>query len=157
MPGLVDKQRPIAVAVDAAGRVFIVDATSPGLWVTTDDGGTWTSLALPDADTPSRPVSISARHDGGVLVSDLANRRIVAVEADGSTTTVIDEDDGLFLPIFAQEDGPGITVLDAGPEWVRRFLPVGGRYLPADFIRGPRPDGTLRFGKPSGLAIGATS
>jgi len=157
MPGLVDQQRPIAIAVDCAGRVFIVDATSEGLWFTADDGGTWTPLALPDADNPSRPVSISARQAGGVLVCDLANRRIVAVDADGTATIVIDEDDGLFLPMFAQEDGPGITVLDAGPEWVRRFLPVGTRYVAADFIRGPRPDGTLRFGKPSGLAIGAAS
>jgi sugar lactone lactonase YvrE len=157
MPGLVEHQRPIAIAVDAAGRVFIVDATTRGLWFTANDGGSWDPLPLPAGDQPNRPVSISSRRDGGVLVSDLANHRVIAVDAGGGATTLITEDDGLFLPICAQEDGPGVTVLDAGPEWLRRFLPVGTRYVAADFIRGARPDGTSRFGRPSGLAIGAAS
>ena len=157
MPGLTANQSPVAVMVDAAGRLFIVDATNRGLWFTDDDGASWQSLPLPEAAKLNRPLSVAQRSDGGVLVADLGNRRIIAFEADGTGSTIIDESDGLFLPLSAREDGPGITVLDVGLGWIRRFLPVGDRYVGAEFVRGRRPDGTFRFDRPASLTIGAAS
>jgi DNA-binding beta-propeller fold protein YncE len=157
LPGLDDGQRPIAIAVDADDRVFIVDATVQGVWVTEDEGGSWDRLTMPPGDVTSRPVALSAREAGGVLVSDLANHRVVAIDAGGAASTIIAAADGVFSPISAVEDGFGITVLDAGPEWIRRFLPVDAAQVAADFVRGRRADGTRRFGRPAGLAIGAAS
>jgi len=157
LPGLTANQRPVAVIVDVSGRLFIVDATNRGLWFTDDDGVSWQSLPLPEGAKLNRPFSVAQRRHGGLLVTDLANRRIVAFEPDGTSSTIIDESDGLISPVTAREDGPGITVLDAGPGWIRRFLPVEDRYVAADFVRGRRPDGTFRFDRPAGLTIGATS
>jgi hypothetical protein len=157
LPGLTANQRPIAITVDVAGRLFIVDARSKELWFTDDDGVSWNSLPFPEGAKPSKPVSVSPRGNGGVLVTDLANRRVLAFEPDGTGSTIIEESDGLISPVSAREDGPGITILDAGAGWIRRFLPVGDRYIAADFVRGRRPDGTWRFDRLAGLAIGVTS
>lgn len=157
LSGLQDDQRPIAVTLDANDRLFVVDAKSRGLAFTEDDGDSWEALALPAGEKPSRPVSIGPRRDGGVLVVDLANRRVVAIEVDGTSSIVVDASDGLIAPVCAREDGPGITVLDAGAGWIRRFLPVGDRHVAADFVRGRRADGTARFDRLVGLSVGATS
>jgi hypothetical protein len=154
LSGLTASQRPIAITVDVAGRLFIVDAKSQGLWLTDDDGASWNQLLLPAGDKPSTPVSVAPQRNGGVLVADLANCRIVAFDPNGIGSTIIEESDGLIYPVSAKEDGPGITVLDAGAGWIRRFLPVGDRYVAADFVRGRRPDGTWRFDRLAGLAIG---
>jgi streptogramin lyase len=153
----VQRQRPTSVAVDPGGRLYIVDAAARAVLVSVDDGRTWDLLAMPEAEAASRPLSVSARQHGGVLVADPGTRRVVAFDAAGTATTLVSADDGLFVPVVAVEDGPGITVLDAGPEWVRRFLPVGGGYVAADFVRGRRGDGTRRFARPAGLATGTAS
>jgi sugar lactone lactonase YvrE len=155
LPGLTAEQRPIAVTLDADDRLFMVDSKSGGLAFTEDGGNSWQSLALPLGAKSCIPVSVGQRREGGVLVVDLANRRVVAFEPDGTSSVVIDESDGLISPVCAREDGLGITVLDAGACWIRRFLPVGDRYIAADFVRGRRGDGTLRFDRPAGLSVGA--
>ncbi len=143
--------------MDVAGRLFIIDSKTQGLLFSDDDGASWQSLPFPQGEKPTSPSSVEQRRNGGVLVADLANHRIVAFEPDGTSSTIINESDGLFLPVSASEDDPGVTVIDAGPGWIRRFLPVGERYVAADFVRGRRPDGTFRFDRLTGLAIGSTS
>jgi serine/threonine protein kinase, bacterial len=75
LSGLTANQRPIAIAVDITGRIFIIDSRTRGLWFTDDEGGSWQPLGFPEGEVPSKPVSVAARHDGGVLVTDLGNRR----------------------------------------------------------------------------------
>jgi DNA-binding beta-propeller fold protein YncE len=147
-------QRPVAISVDGE-HMFVADTRSRGLWYSHDQGGSWGSLVLPEGDQPIAPLSLSSRREGGVLVTDLANRRVIAIDSAGATTTIITEQDGLVAPIAAIQDGPGITVIDAGAAWLRRFLPVGSSYVAADFVRAQRADGSFRFERPSGLAIGA--
>lgn len=154
MPGLAAGQRPVAITVDGE-RIVIADARERRIWASGDDGASWAPIALPDAGAPPALVSLAPAAGGGVLVTDLANRRVVAVDPDGATKTVITPEDGLIAPVAARADGPGITVLDAGALWVRRFLPVNGRYVAADFVRGRAAGGQSRFDRPAGLAVGA--
>jgi len=44
-------------------------------------------------------------------------------------------------------------VADAGLGWVRRFLPVAGDQVPADYVNGLRADGTHRFDRLGGMAV----
>jgi DNA-binding beta-propeller fold protein YncE len=159
LSGPASGRRPVAITVDRDGRLVIVDAASRGLLVSEDDGASWAPLGFPEGPEgpESRPVSVSPRRDGGVLVADLGGRRVVGFDGGGNASILIDSTDGLTSPIAAVEDEPGITVADAGPGWIRRYLPVDGRYVAADFVRGRRPDGTWRFDRVGGLTRGALS
>lgn len=150
-------RRPIAVTVEENGRLVVADAASRGLLVSDDEGASWVPIPLPDGPAASVPVSVSPRRGGGVLVADLGGRRVVGLDGAGNATLLIDSTDGLTFPTAAVEDGPGITVADAGPGWIRRYLPVEGRYVAADFVRGKRPGGTWRFDRVGGLTRGDLS
>ncbi len=146
--------RPVAVAIANGDRLAVVDAATRAVLLGDTTGSSWTAHPLPAG---SKPIAIAARASGGVLVADLSGRRIVALDLAGSATTLIEAADGLVAPIAAVDDPPGITVADAGAGWIRRFLPVDGRWVAADFVRGRRADGSWRFDRVGGLTLGALS
>jgi hypothetical protein len=156
LAGIDPSRRPVAVTC-IGSRIAIVDGQTRGIATSDDAGATWVDHPLPPGPMLNHPVAITPRPDGGVLVTDLGNRRVVAFDAAGSATMVLSDTDGLVAPVAAVDDGPGITVADAGPGWIRRYLPVNGAWVAADFLRGRNPDGSYRFDKVAGLAIGAVA
>jgi hypothetical protein len=147
--------RPIAVAVDPTGSLAIVEGVSGEVLLSDDEGSTWTGHPLPPGGAPPKPVSLSARAAHGFVLTDLANRRVLTLAPDGTMTSLFDSSAGLVAPIAACDDGPGITVVDVGVGWLRRYLPVDAAYVGADFVRGRALDGTVRFDHVGGLTIGA--
>jgi DNA-binding beta-propeller fold protein YncE len=107
---------PIAVFTDAAGRTLIAD---PGLLrlvrIDASDGSGWTVLPLPPALRPPQPYDISTGPDGTLLLTDIANSRVLQLAADGTVVTLIDGtiDRSIIAPIAAVLHGDGIVVADA--------------------------------------------
>lgn len=145
---------PAGVAVQTAGRIAVADAAGGALLISDDpDGTSWSTVPLPSGPDPCRPWGVAPSPDGGILVTDVANARVLVVAPDSTVATVLEADDGLLVPVIAVSAGPGLVVADAGAGWVRSFLPVAGAYEPATLIRG-RADGAYRFDRIGGLAAG---
>ena len=123
--------RPMGVALDGAGNLYIADADNNRIrkvdtsgTITTvagtgtegfsGDGGPATSAEL------SFPTGVAGDGAGNLYIADTANNRIRKVDTDGNITTVT----GTRTPGFAGDDGPatsaqitfptGVTLDDAG-------------------------------------------
>jgi DNA-binding beta-propeller fold protein YncE len=117
-------EAPTGVHVDGAGRILVADPGADRLVrIDTPDGSGWTNLALlPGAKTP-RPYALAAGPDGGVLVSDLHNARILLLAADDSMSVLIDgsADRSLIAPVAVSMLGASIVVADAAAARISRW------------------------------------
>lgn len=117
---------PQAVLVDAAGRIVVTDPALRRLVrLDAPDGSGWTEIALPDGPQPPQPYGLSPGPNGGLLVTDIVNARVVFVGADDSAAVLIDGRSGrqLIAPVAAAMKGRNIVVADAAAaqlsEWAR--------------------------------------
>ena len=152
---IIDAGANAPMAVAATG-VFDLDVTmSDGTLRRSHDAGvTWQSVDLQGA-TRTAPTAIASTDDGGVFVSDLANRRIVHVSADNVVTTVIDENSGLGLVSSMTATGNQLVVADIGWNRIRRYVFTLSEVVAADFLNGRRDDGSYLFDRVTGITEGS--
>ena len=138
---------PYAAAVDAAGRLFVADASDHALRVITPDGRSQLLAGLPGrygwADGTAeqarffKPLGIALGADGSLYVADSGNHRIRRVAPDGRTTTVAGtgqrghRDGAAANAQFSEPSGVAVAadgsvyVADFGSHVLRRIAPDG--------------------------------
>ena len=80
-------QSPTSVALDNSGHLFAADTTTGRVWKMSSSGSD-VSLATVGSNFSS-PQGVAADSSGRVFVADSGNSRVVAVNADGSSLSVI--------------------------------------------------------------------
>ena len=138
---------PYAAAVDAAGRLFVADASDHALRVITPDGRSQLLAGLPGrygwADGTAeqarffKPLGIALGADGSLYVADSGSHRIRRVAPDGRTTTVAGtgqrghRDGAAANAQFSEPSGVAVAadgsvyVADFGSHVLRRIAPDG--------------------------------
>lgn len=149
---------PVNVHVDAVGRTLVAD---PGLdrlvRIDSPTGDGWVEISLPPGDRPPRPYGLATGPNGGVLVTDLVNGRVLLVDADDGVDVLIDggADRSIIAPVGAVLDRSGIVVADAAAgqltRWSRRS--GTGKWKPSGRLPGnPGRSGWPGFAAMCGLA-----
>lgn len=149
-PGTLAK--PVAVAVNEAGQVYVAD-TERGEVVAFDAHGAYGSSLRPeDAEAPFRPVGL-AWHSGELYVADVAAHRVHVFDADGAwTRTLGDSSDGesFYFPMAVTVDADGrALVADMMNARVVAFAADGSVVASI----GQPGDRYGDLGKPRGLAV----
>lgn len=163
-PGAAEGQfkAPQAVHVDTLGRILVSDPALQRLVrIDAPDGSGWAEIALPEAPKPPQPYGIAAGPNGGLLVTDLVNARVVFVAADDSAKVLIDGTAGrtVIAPVAAVMMGRSIVVADAAAaqlsEWARTTK--GTWKLRRRLLGHPGPLGGPRFTRVVALASTSTA
>ena len=170
-PGQFD--RPIGVAADAAGTVYVVDGGNGRVQRFAADGsfvGAWgdtgTGLELARASAGLGPTGIAVGDDGLAWVADTWNHRVVALDPGGEVVVelgggeatdlgddaaAVEEEPGRFFgPRSVALAGGEVFVADTGNERIQVFG-ADGRFRRAFGGYGSEPD---RLIEPVGLAVG---
>ena len=138
---------PFAVAVDAAGQLFVADASDHALRVITPDGRSRVLAGSPgryggvDGTAEQarffKPMGLALGADGSLYLADSGNHRIRRVAADGRTTTVAGSgqrghrDGAAASAQFSEPSGVAVAadgsvyVADFGSHVLRRIAPDG--------------------------------
>jgi|GEM_PF-1291246 hypothetical protein len=152
-PGMVDGpiaqaefQNPSAIALDAAGNVFVADTWNHAIRKISTSGIVSTIAGTGDAgykDGPGKtaqftaPSGIAVNHQGIVYVADTGNQRIRKIALDGTVTTTAGSGDAGFtdgagtaakfnLPSGLTLDGDGnLYVADAANNRIRKIDTTG--------------------------------
>lgn len=153
-----DPLTPSAVHVSRAIDASDIDvAMSDGTLHRSADGGTtWSVVDLAGA-VPAAVSDLCRMDDGTVVFADLANRRVGAVAANGTVSTLIDETLGLGLPSCLTSAGNQLFVADIGFNRIRRYVVTPSEVVAAEFVAGRREDGSYRFDRVTGIAEGELS
>ena len=125
-------QNPRAVAVDAAGNIYVTDTSSYRVEKFAPDGtrlAKWGSSGSGDGQF-YYPVGVAVDASGNVYVADQSNSRILKFAADGTFLTNVGRygsDDGQFYsPSGVTIDASGnIYVVDQGNHRIQKFAPDG--------------------------------
>lgn len=152
---------PQSLLVDGAGRLLVTDPALQRLVrIDAPDGSGWTELPLPPAADPLQPYGLAPGPNGGVLLTDLGNARVVFVATDDTATVLIDGRIGrrLIAPVGAVMMGRSIVVADAAAaqltEWARNRQ---GTWTLRRSLRGePGPLGGPAFSRLLSLASTTT-
>lgn len=130
---------PRALAVDTADRIWVSDPGA-GRVTRVDDlsGQGWRECQLPPGDRPSVPYGI-APYAAGVVVVDAANRRLVALDADGAADELLDLRD-CRSPAFVGTAGDRLLVADVGANELRCYTPTSSGFDLTSRLRGSPPD-----------------
>jgi hypothetical protein len=118
------------VSDPGANRVTRIDAV---------DGSGWTEITLPAAAKPALPYGLGAMGDG-VVVLDVANRRVLVLGAAGET--VVDLADPTWVsPVFVASAGENLMIADIVANELR-LLEVDGAngFTAVSTLRGSPPD-----------------
>jgi streptogramin lyase len=152
-------EAPTAVHLDAAGRILVADpGTARLVRVDAPDGSGWTEIALPPASKPPRPYALATGPNGGILVSDLVNSRMLLLAADDSIAVLIDglPDRSLVAPVGASMSGGDLVIADAATCCITRWTlnSATGAWSLAQRLDGRGGhDDSREFSSLSGLAI----
>jgi sugar lactone lactonase YvrE len=167
--------RPIGVAVDASGRVYVADAGNHRIRVITAAGVVTTlagSGAAGTADGPpasaafNSPQALLLLPDGGLIVAEGGSHRIRRVTPEGAVSTLAGSTQGAADGLgpeaafanpsgLALEPSGSIIVSDGWGQRLRRVTPEGRVTTLAGSVAG-HMDGagaTALFDHPRGLAI----
>lgn len=135
-PGAGQIQSPGALALDAAGRIYVTDTLANRVVRMDDiDGSGWVSLGglLPGsgAGAFNSPSGIAVSASGKILISDNGNRRVVQVDdISGAGWQALDIPAGPMGPPYTQGvsyDSAGrIYVVDFSSSLLHRFADIGG-------------------------------
>ena len=138
---------PYAIAVDAAGQLFVADASDHALRVITKEGSGRVLAGLPGrygwADGTAeqarffKPMGLALGADGSLVVADSGNHRIRRVAPDGRTSTLAGSgqrghrDGAAASAQFSEPSGVAVAadgsvyVADFGNHVLRRIAPDG--------------------------------
>ena len=118
-------QEPTAVAADAAGNIFVVDATAGSLSEIPAAGGYTT--AIPLSSGFSYPQGVALDGSGNVYLSDTSNDSVEEILAASGYTTVKTLPTGFGFPYGVAVDGYGnVYVSDFSSGAVEEMLAVSG-------------------------------
>jgi DNA-binding beta-propeller fold protein YncE len=148
---------PTGIYVDTAGRVLVADPGAERLVrFNGPDGSGWIEIPLPSGARSAQPYALAGA-DGGVLVTDLGNARVLLVDQDDTVRVLIDgvADRSLIAPIGVSMLGPAIVVADAGACRMTRWVTDDdGRWTLVNQLDGrPRPGGSLEFSSVAGMTV----
>jgi streptogramin lyase len=133
---------PRGLAVDTAGRIWVCD---PGAGRVTRidafDGSGWREITLPAAAHPPLPYGICAYADG-VAIVDVGNKRLLRLDAAGTTTATVDLSDGIWRsPCFVAGVGADLLVVaDLAANELRLLEATGAGFAVTNTLRGSPPD-----------------
>jgi hypothetical protein len=87
----------------------------------------WSEIALPGGAKPQRPYALASGPDGGVLVTDLVNSRVLLLAADDSVEVWIDgrADRSLVAPAALCLAGAQLYIADAATNCLSRWARDG--------------------------------
>jgi hypothetical protein len=153
--GSAELKRPLGLATDGSGNLFVVDQEPPALVVISPDGRLRRRTPLPArSKSPApRPIDVAVLRDGRAFVTDAANNQVLVVGADGALkarwgragrakTELLG-----IAGIAATTDG-NLAVVDVLADAVKVFTPAGA------FVRElvARREGEAAFGSLGGTA-----
>lgn len=133
---------PRGLAVDTSGRIWVSDPGANRVTrIDAIDGSGWIEIALPAAARPPLPFGLGAMGDG-VVVLDVANRRILIVSSAGATTATVDLAAGTWVsPAFVAGAGESLVVADVVANELRLLgTDSAGGFTVVATLRGSPPD-----------------
>jgi len=153
-------QRPMALATDGQ-RLYFANTPASQILVLAPDGTVVRSVNLPPAAAdgpPARPVGLTVRPDGGIIVTDTDNNRVLFYGEDGRLQTTVGGTRGAGSNGF---NAPGGIATDtAGSVYVVDIL--NGRVVKlsedGSFVRqfGHLGDTGSALSRPKDVAVDAT-
>ncbi len=164
--GVAELKDPKGIAVDGAGRVYVVDGTNATVTVFNRDGSVARSWGRKGAGNGefTEPWGIAVAPDGSVFVADTWNHRVQKFDAEGrfiatwgrfvDVGSQVGASPGAFFgprDIAITTDGK-VLVMDTGNERIQVFE-QDGRYLR---MFGGEGRGVGQFREPVGLALDRT-
>lgn len=145
---------PRGLAVDAEGRIWVADPGAGRLTrVAALDGQGWTEVGLPAGARPPLPYAV-CRHGDGVAVLDVANRRAVVLDGDGTPRGTLDLDPVEWpAPCFVASTQGLLVVADVRANCLGLFEVSSAGFTLVARLRGSPPDlARPRFTSIGGLA-----
>ena len=114
---------PTGVHVDHAGRILVADPGAARLVrIDAPDGSGWTDIALPAGPGLARPYALAAGPDGGILVTDVYNHRILLLAGEVLSVLIDGAGDySLMAPVGVAMLGGDIVVAEAGAARISRW------------------------------------
>lgn len=154
---------PMALAIDAAGRVIVADAYNDRIRAIAPDGTVSTiagGQGPGDVDGPGAqarfdtPCAVLVEPNGRILVADTRNDALRAIDAAGNVTTIAQAQPGnglerLHRPASLARKRNGLLVIGTLAGGLVEIAPNAPAVLQAVF-----EDGQRGFVRPTGLAVG---
>jgi hypothetical protein len=157
--GQVSLQRPMALATDGR-HLYVANTSASQILALEPDGSVVRTVDLPPATPdgpPARPVGLAVRPDGGIVVTDTVNNRVLFYDNGGQLQTAIGGSRAAGSSGFNAPGG--VTVDSAGSVYVVDIL--NGRVVKlsedGSYVRqfGHLGDTAGTFSRPKDVAVDA--
>ena len=141
--------RPIAVAVDGEGTIYVADPGTPAVHWFDQEAKRYKKITDMDGRALVSPVGVAVSKNGLIFVSDSILRRVFCLDKSGRLKFVIGQDGTLSRPTGLAADGEKLTVVDTGAH--RLFIfDLEGHLIKAF---GERGNGNGQFNYPTSVAL----
>jgi TonB family protein len=115
--------KPLGIAVDASGVLYIADTDNSRIRTVASDGIIRTVFGTGSAGSsvqPGLPYDVAVDTSGNIYVADMTNEKVLRIAANGSVTTMISEP---IVALGLATDRTGsLYVADAGSLQVKKVL-----------------------------------
>ena len=141
--------RPIAVAVDSQGAIYVCDPGIPAVHVFNQEEKQYKRITAIDGQALASPVSVAISKNGLVFISDSKLRKVFCLDRKGRTQFVIGDDKTFLRPTGLAASEEKLYVVDTAAHRVFMF-DLKGNFLDGFGQRGRK---TGEFNYPTSVAL----